>query len=249
MIRRPPRSTRTDTLFPYTTLFRSDLFRALLAPRPHRRADVVHRAHAALLEPFFHAQVEVRRVDADEGVGLPVQYPLAEAAAQLQKPRQLRQHRGEVHHRQLLRVVPGLEAGRAHRIAADAGELRVRETRAQLFDQSRAEQVAGGFAGAKRDALWRGIGDSGFGIRQGKGHGRWAPLHSAAERRVPYPTSSPAFANPQSRITNPGSQRANGRSPRSMKSRKSRTSALSLAMPASFCLASARLPSATYTAR
>src|SRR3546814_5459069 len=24
MIRRPPRSTRTDTLFPYTTLFRSD---------------------------------------------------------------------------------------------------------------------------------------------------------------------------------------------------------------------------------
>src|SRR3546814_8657816 len=30
MIRRPPRSTRTDTLFPYTTLFRS------LAQRDHR---------------------------------------------------------------------------------------------------------------------------------------------------------------------------------------------------------------------
>src|SRR3546814_10673671 len=27
MIRRPPRSTRTDTLFPYTTLFRSDVVR------------------------------------------------------------------------------------------------------------------------------------------------------------------------------------------------------------------------------
>src|SRR3546814_10200001 len=26
MIRRPPRSTRTDTLFPYTTLFRSETF-------------------------------------------------------------------------------------------------------------------------------------------------------------------------------------------------------------------------------
>src|SRR3546814_7423988 len=26
MIRRPPRSTRTDTLFPYTTLFRSAMF-------------------------------------------------------------------------------------------------------------------------------------------------------------------------------------------------------------------------------
>src|SRR3546814_6263812 len=32
MIRRPPRSTRTDTLFPYTTLFRSLL--ALPAPLP-----------------------------------------------------------------------------------------------------------------------------------------------------------------------------------------------------------------------
>src|SRR3546814_4420879 len=29
MIRRPPRSTRTDTLFPYTTLFRSTLISAL----------------------------------------------------------------------------------------------------------------------------------------------------------------------------------------------------------------------------
>src|SRR3546814_16104272 len=35
MIRRPPRSTRTDTLFPYTTLFRSDAarFERLLAER------------------------------------------------------------------------------------------------------------------------------------------------------------------------------------------------------------------------
>src|SRR3546814_5853193 len=32
MIRRPPRSTRTDTLFPYTTLFRSLLLR-LQSPR------------------------------------------------------------------------------------------------------------------------------------------------------------------------------------------------------------------------
>src|SRR3546814_11997081 len=45
MIRRPPRSTRTDTLFPYTTLFRS--FRSAVhrqrragaLPRPHRRRD------------------------------------------------------------------------------------------------------------------------------------------------------------------------------------------------------------------
>src|SRR3546814_3356436 len=36
MIRRPPRSTRTDTLFPYTTLFRSP--RALIYAGPHRSA-------------------------------------------------------------------------------------------------------------------------------------------------------------------------------------------------------------------
>src|SRR3546814_7970595 len=35
MIRRPPRSTRTDTLFPYTTLFRSS--RRSRAPRSTRR--------------------------------------------------------------------------------------------------------------------------------------------------------------------------------------------------------------------
>src|SRR3546814_13438049 len=36
MIRRPPRSTRTDTLFPYTTLFRSLLQRiAALGYRPY----------------------------------------------------------------------------------------------------------------------------------------------------------------------------------------------------------------------
>src|SRR3546814_3929247 len=36
MIRRPPRSTRTDTLFPYTTLFRSVGFRACYRSRTRR---------------------------------------------------------------------------------------------------------------------------------------------------------------------------------------------------------------------
>src|SRR3546814_15449003 len=38
MIRRPPRSTRTDTLFPYTTLFRSPRLRRLRHCRRRRRA-------------------------------------------------------------------------------------------------------------------------------------------------------------------------------------------------------------------
>src|SRR3546814_13476132 len=39
MIRRPPRSTRTDTLFPYTTLFRSDPFVQTTRERGESQGD------------------------------------------------------------------------------------------------------------------------------------------------------------------------------------------------------------------
>src|SRR3546814_5937275 len=55
MIRRPPRSTRTDTLFPYTTLFRSFFLGGLFAqPRAQRRAedDGDHRG-AALFDRLY----------------------------------------------------------------------------------------------------------------------------------------------------------------------------------------------------
>src|SRR3546814_9581124 len=54
MIRRPPRSTRTDTLFPYTTLFRSlraywetAQCRECRAPQPPSRARQCHRPTSA----------------------------------------------------------------------------------------------------------------------------------------------------------------------------------------------------------
>src|SRR3546814_10873549 len=52
MIRRPPRSTRTYTLFPYTTLFRSPSRRSRPRRRSARRTRRVHNrqrgtAHAA----------------------------------------------------------------------------------------------------------------------------------------------------------------------------------------------------------
>src|SRR3546814_4817938 len=48
MIRRPPRSTRTDTLFPYTTLFRSPARRCRRGggERCHRRLPAAGRAPA-----------------------------------------------------------------------------------------------------------------------------------------------------------------------------------------------------------
>src|SRR3546814_3129092 len=48
MIRRPPRSTRTDTLFPYTTLFRSAADRRHPAGHPECRA--VRGLHHRLLQ-------------------------------------------------------------------------------------------------------------------------------------------------------------------------------------------------------
>src|SRR3546814_13840929 len=70
MIRRPPRSTRTDTLFPYTTLFRSSL------PRPRQRrkldggaeqrADTLvdlqrRKAHSRHARGLLPGRVEARR--------------------------------------------------------------------------------------------------------------------------------------------------------------------------------------------
>src|SRR3546814_11641798 len=58
MIRRPPRSTRTDTLFPYTTLFRSSGSRAAaLGDGPHDEA--LAAAHVTGHEHAGNARLEV----------------------------------------------------------------------------------------------------------------------------------------------------------------------------------------------
>src|SRR3546814_9366598 len=68
MIRRPPRSTRTDTLFPYTTLFRS-LLRVYRCRRNAPAADPLHRMalRAQLLHHAVFAE-QVQRTDHDQGV-------------------------------------------------------------------------------------------------------------------------------------------------------------------------------------
>src|SRR3546814_5744886 len=65
MIRRPPRSTRTDTLFPYTTLFRSY--------RDRRATDGAGCWRAAAAAPFPPVAAGRRRFDsqADEATPLP----------------------------------------------------------------------------------------------------------------------------------------------------------------------------------
>src|SRR3546814_20054825 len=65
MVRRPPRSTRTDTLFPYTTLFRSLALAPATALRrqPSVRAPGSQRATAQPPKP-----AQVRRAPCTPGV-------------------------------------------------------------------------------------------------------------------------------------------------------------------------------------
>src|SRR3546814_5522798 len=90
MIRRPPRSTRTDTLFPYTTLFRS--------PDELRRhgATDVHPAHRRNRESRHAVQRDVHELPRLHATGRCDASPAPRAE-------------------QELRPVPGqVEIGRAH---------------------------------------------------------------------------------------------------------------------------------------
>src|SRR3546814_4513352 len=70
MIRRPPRSTRTDTLFPYTTLFRSEgrapavrVHRAVHLPGPDGGGHLAvrHRSGAGWRRPAPAPRAHARR--------------------------------------------------------------------------------------------------------------------------------------------------------------------------------------------
>src|SRR3546814_2499486 len=76
MIRRPPRSTRTDTLFPYTTLFRSVAYQA------PRRAKALDGLEGWLAERFrrHRGNADVVRQDLEREHGIVVSLRTVERA-------------------------------------------------------------------------------------------------------------------------------------------------------------------------
>src|SRR3546814_16267958 len=70
MIRRPPRSTRTDTLFPYTTLFRSDRKLSLPGSEDEGGSIAAHPCIGirALLEEHAHG-LDVPGIDCRKHLG------------------------------------------------------------------------------------------------------------------------------------------------------------------------------------
>src|SRR3546814_13960702 len=75
MIRRPPRSTRTDTLFPYTTLFRSSAFFERVFQRDLARNPAARSAFGG--KGAQRGWPDVSQTRADENVAL-VRRDLAE---------------------------------------------------------------------------------------------------------------------------------------------------------------------------
>src|SRR3546814_9146708 len=95
MIRRPPRSTRTDTLFPYTTLFRADGLDVAVVGAAAAAQDVdlgQATAQRAILLPEFGGIAVVERLRCVElrmaelrGVGAQAPDALHPALARLQR--------------------------------------------------------------------------------------------------------------------------------------------------------------------
>src|SRR3546814_16751896 len=70
MLRRPPRSTRTDTLFPYTTLFRSH-HRQVAHDRDHCRTEILGPFGDQTTDHVAHDRIEAgRRLVEEEEFGV-----------------------------------------------------------------------------------------------------------------------------------------------------------------------------------
>src|SRR3546814_13759176 len=90
MIRRPPRSTRTDTLFPYTTLFRSSC-RSAGRRQPQAAAAAQHRAPGRSLQdqavegesPPRHQLPQRSAEAAPQGVHLMIPYIMTDKSITL----------------------------------------------------------------------------------------------------------------------------------------------------------------------
>src|SRR3546814_2441775 len=87
MIRRPPISTRTDTLFPYTTLFRSpavgkaEAVEVVQNPRPGRGREAPHRHHAQVLVAQHGRQATDQRGVGQQRVDVEWHFGHADAVA------------------------------------------------------------------------------------------------------------------------------------------------------------------------
>src|SRR3546814_16005069 len=117
MIRRPPRSTRTDTLFPYTTLFRSDSGLVTVLGKGNKQRSVPVGSHArAALEAWRGEAKAANHAPVFPGRG---GAPNSQRAVQI-RIRQLAQRQGMFKHVH----PPMLRHSFASNMLASSGDLR-----------------------------------------------------------------------------------------------------------------------------
>src|SRR3546814_16689258 len=109
MIRRPPRSTRTDTLFPYTTLFRSSRSQAeepVVSASLGAEPILVNATRFRLANEVDWARLDrivgtiekksVRALDDDDLLALPVRYRGALSSLSVARATSLARARGQI---------------------------------------------------------------------------------------------------------------------------------------------------------
>src|SRR3546814_18206880 len=128
MIRRPPRSTRTDTLFPYTTLFRSR----------HAKDDADSADTRARLDAVLALEGQLSRPAEllSSGYGLPQRAEREALAAQAAQRAQRLREQGQRLHRDARSLLP-----RRQREALDALEAHLPLLRSRRRHLPRASET------------------------------------------------------------------------------------------------------------
>jgi hypothetical protein len=129
-----------------------DAVDARLPPGPHLRTDILNRLDAGRAQPRGERQIEIRRIDAAEQVRWIGQQARGELPPQLQQARQVSEHLGQPHDRQLLGAIPGIAAGGPHFRPGDTNETHARCTGLERLNQAGPQRIAGRLAGGDRDA-------------------------------------------------------------------------------------------------
>ena len=123
-----------------------DAARPALPPRPDLRTHVLHRRNAGGAQVARQAQIEFRRIDADEHVRPGRQEQAPNACAQTQQPRQMAQDLEQAHDGERFGGLPGLASRSLHLRAGNAEEFSARREPAQRMNQIGAQRVARRFA-------------------------------------------------------------------------------------------------------
>ena len=128
-----------------------DLVNAVLAPGPHRGADIVNRLDTGAAQFQLHPDIEIRCIHADEDIGRIGNEVAQQFATNLEDTRQTAQHLGDPHDGELFHLEQGLDAQSLHARPGDPFKLRVRVADLQLAHQTGSQNVAGDLSGDDTD--------------------------------------------------------------------------------------------------